>query len=77
MAVARAGLEWKLRGYPWKVVVNNHQWFDSFTNADWCDSTLESGTWIRSEWNTVVFSQHEAAVMYDLAWAYEGISRDA
>ena len=67
--IGKAGLEWKMRGYPFMVKVNvNTIQTDS---VDWCDSNLDHGTWIRASYDSYLFSTQENAVMFDLAWGYD------
>jgi hypothetical protein len=64
----KAGLEWKLRGYPYKVTLKNKNTVDTL---DWCAENLTHGSYVGISYNELVFSSLEFAAMYKLTWAYD------
>lgn len=64
----KAGLEWKLRGYPYKVTVKKYNILDQI---DWCAENLAHGSWVGISYKEVVFSKEEDATLFKLTWAYD------
>jgi hypothetical protein len=66
--IQKAGLAWKLRGYPYKVeaVVTE----SNSSIVDWCGEHLTHGTWVRISLYETVFSNQEDAMAFALTWAY-------
>jgi hypothetical protein len=69
--IGKAGLEWKTRGYPFLVKLNNKKDAIKVEPIEWCADNLEHGTWIRTSHDSYLFSTQEHAVMFDLAWGYD------
>jgi hypothetical protein len=66
----KAGLEWKLRGYP--VKVSHRLEYSKIHQAiDWCNDNLLHGTYVWAGTGTVVFTDEETAAFFKLTWAYD------
>ena len=67
---SKAGLQWKMRGYPYKVT-HNHAIDDWLPALDWVVDNLPHGSWVKTNFQDWVFSQEEYAILFQLTWCYE------
>jgi len=65
---SKAGLAWKVRGFPHMVKTKIQGSFDQFL---WCCESLGFASWIKVSDNEWVFKDQSDAVMFDLAWGMD------
>jgi len=67
----KAGLAWKLRGYPYAV---NHKVKDTIKIIEcieWCNDTLAPNSAVWAGHGQVVFRDEASATIFKLTWCYD------
>lgn len=67
--IEKAGLEWKLRGYPFRVSTRKLEWSNNM--MEWLCTELPHGSFVRISHEWYVFDSEEHAMLFALTWAYE------
>ena len=66
----KAGLAWKIRGYPWQV---SHRLTGSQIPEviEWCGENLDIGSYVWAGQGVIVFTDEETATVFKLTWTYD------